>query len=67
MGLIMVNDFLTDSDTTNFSEISNHLSGEAALIIPQYLLHNFKIFKVYSSNKYIIEIETVYHEEKSLE
>jgi hypothetical protein len=61
MGLVMVNDFLTDSDTTNFSEISNHLSGEAALIIPQYLMHNFTFFKVYSSNKYIIQIDTVYN------
>lgn len=66
MGLVMVNDYLTDSDTINFSEISSHLSGEATLIIPQYLMHNFKLSKVYSSNKYIIQIETVYNEEKKL-
>ena len=36
--------------------------AEAALVIPPYLMHNFKLSKVFESNKYLIQIETIYHE-----
>lgn len=65
MGLALVNDFLIESETINLMDASSQLTAEANLVIPSYLMHNFKLAKVYSSNKSIIQIETVYHEEQT--
>lgn len=67
MGLVMVNDFLVDSETVNLEEASSQLLSEAALVIPTYLTHHFKLARIFSSNKYIIEVDTVFVQENTEE